>query len=56
MHTVWSITPRLIFWVGDEIIGHMGFSFRLDFICAILQLAVISFVIFTLSFTFFLCT
>ncbi len=19
------------FWVGDEIIGHMGFSFRLDF-------------------------
>jgi hypothetical protein len=56
MHTVWSITLRWIFWVGDEIIGHMGFSFRLDFICAILQLAVISFVIFTLSFTFFLCT
>ncbi len=53
MHIVWSITLRWIFWVDDEIIGHMGFSFRLDFICAILELAVISFVIFSLSFTFF---
>jgi len=53
MHTVWSITLRWIFWIGDDIIGHMGFSFQLDFICAILQLAMISFVIFTLSFTVF---
>jgi hypothetical protein len=57
MHTVWSITLRWILfvqsWVGDEIIVHMGFSFRLDFICAILQRAVISFVMCTLSHSFF---